>query len=393
MTQSELIRFRKLDSEITNDEFFDKFCKQIGRDTIVSSLFHHFKNDPDATRKATNIQTNIMNQRDEKPKQENLYEQIDKLPMEVISECSSWLDYRDYFKFAQCNRNIYYSLYSHPKIYKLNLTDIADKFPKSASLCAFRNVHNLSMDIRLFNALSASNQQIWANNDSLHSVTLESNHVVFYDHARVDAMRTPPLNMTNVKELSILQCSCTFALDLILAAHEELESLKFLHNDIDWGKLECVALERKSFPKLRKIHFQIERKDIKSLFKWMSNQKALETVKLSSVISGLELDELSLFIEHVAASLIEYKVGARNDRKLHLHFDFDLNLYDTEWENTTVDMKKIVEALNLSNQNNWKLTVEPDSFEGLELCDEVHHLKADYIITYKKTHICIEPKH
>ena len=60
MSLSELIKFRKLDTELSDDEFFDKFCKQVGREVIVSALAEHFKNDLEGTKNATSIQSNIM---------------------------------------------------------------------------------------------------------------------------------------------------------------------------------------------------------------------------------------------------------------------------------------------------------------------------------------------
>ena len=167
MTSTELIRFRKLDSELTDDEFFHKFCKTIGRETIVSALYNQFKKNLNETKRATTIQSNIMLKREKKPQQQTSYDCIDQLPSELISECGSWLHFEEYFKFGRCNRNIYYSLYSHPKIHRLALGDIIHKLPQSANLCAFRNIKELTMNIKSFNELSSLNKATWQNNDSL----------------------------------------------------------------------------------------------------------------------------------------------------------------------------------------------------------------------------------
>ena len=80
MALLELIRFRKLDSELTDDEFFNKFCKKIGRDLIISALHERLKGNLDETQRATKIQSNILLARESESSQPSLNGHIDELP-------------------------------------------------------------------------------------------------------------------------------------------------------------------------------------------------------------------------------------------------------------------------------------------------------------------------
>ena len=215
MSLSELIRFRKLDQELTDEEFFNKFCKSIGRDLIVALLFTHLKNNLDAVDAVTNIQSNIMNSRDGDSGQTASCDSIDKLPSEMISECGSFLDYKQYFQFSHCNRTIYYSLHAMPKISKLNLDDIIAKLPKSASLRAFKNIESLKMKPTSFSRLSTSNQATWANNDSLKELELSFGHCND-DEIILFQSQQHMINSSNSGTLTLRRFSSSVVFDTLL---------------------------------------------------------------------------------------------------------------------------------------------------------------------------------
>ena len=231
MALVEPIRFRKLDKELTDDEFFNPFCKSIGRkmiasalsdyfasksdekffnslcksigrDMIASSLFVHFKNDSNKAYSATKIQSNVMNKREIIPDQPRSYDCIDQLPPKLISECVSWLCCSEYLRFGQCNRTIYYSCYSPSKIQEFYWYGVPEDYSSPIDLTPFKNIHTLTMEIGQYDESPFSNEWVWKNNKSLKVLDLSNDEGNEEDEESF-AQDLHMINKENVRYLSL----------------------------------------------------------------------------------------------------------------------------------------------------------------------------------------------
>ena len=226
MALAELIRFRILDKELTDNEFFNSFCRSMDRElreVIVSALYDHFKNNLEAAKRATKVQANVLNKQEIIPDQAFSYNCIDELPSELISECASWLAYKEYFHFAQCNRTIYYSCYSQPKIQQLDSNLLPYGNLHSMTLRPFKNIQNLSMEIETFEKLNISNKSTWINSVSLQTLSL------FCTGCRIIqssfASNKHLINSNTVRDLTLTDFSSADCVLKILSRFDQIDRL------------------------------------------------------------------------------------------------------------------------------------------------------------------------
>ena len=258
MAFAELIRFRKLDKELTDTEFYHSFCKSMGRELIASLLYEYFESNPEATKRATKAQTIIMNKREIIPDQEASYDCIDELPSELISECASWLDYQDYFHFGQCNRTIYYSCYSPPKLHELDLIHVLlvhwnhNPCSNFRGLYPFKNVKELAMEISEFNGLQLSERTTWANNKSLRSLLL-SNSQGDDCHEQEFAKNLHLINSDNVRNLTLDSISSNDTQLKILSKFYQIERLDLEECELDISDPERREQSKMSHTNLKQI--------------------------------------------------------------------------------------------------------------------------------------------
>ena len=112
-----LINFRLLADELSSTEFI-LFLKTIasttnGRQQILKGLFQQNITKPDAIITHNQVISTIINKRDNTGDQSIDIDATCKLinlPYALTSECASYLEIHEYFKFARCDRKTYLAL-------------------------------------------------------------------------------------------------------------------------------------------------------------------------------------------------------------------------------------------------------------------------------------------
>eukprot|EP01084_Bolivina_argentea_P210702 358538_1 len=129
-----IIKFRLLAAQLQPYES-QQLMQKIGFNKIISLIFNSFVLTFNKTQQhhhelsnIKNIISDIINSRDQNGSYPNqltntITLQIDELPFEMIGECASYLNIKDYMNFSLCNRNIYCASNSPIKLHELNLTN------------------------------------------------------------------------------------------------------------------------------------------------------------------------------------------------------------------------------------------------------------------------------
>ena len=302
-------------------------------------------------------------------------------------------------------------------------------------------MQDLSLRIRSFNVLSASNQQTWANNESLRKLSLhghyssEDEYNVFLankhlintsnvcslelkgfkppcamkvlfdftqlEHLTLDyvssyddyTMRPSDISkLPKVKFLEISEVSLQshLAIDIVVALRDELEALKLY---IDRSSYFCL-LGSKLFAKLHKIDMVIsfDGQEFEFYFKWLSYQKALDCVDLTlSLARHTTPEETRVFFGNICTASEKYTNDGHNDCQFHLRLNIgklSIPIPKTVQVCVAVGMKKIVEVLNLSNQNNWKLILRMRSDGAINVYGLLSELRIEYAVSYEVKHTC-----
>ena len=179
-TMEPLINYRLLSDRLTQTEFISFLQQSIttlnARKLFTKLLYDKFKQSPNITKSFTNIISNIIRNREQPdPSISSLPTTISELPSSLISECGSYLQMEEYFKFSQSCCKINLSLHQHPKLIQCAITPTSKiaKCPRSHSLKIFRNSEKLIIDTKYFyDNLSFQNQSIWKQNENLKHIEL-----------------------------------------------------------------------------------------------------------------------------------------------------------------------------------------------------------------------------
>ena len=140
----DLIRLRSSMQSLTDNEYFETFIKSLGRDYLSSIIFNSFNyklqtitskteiiniksNLSKLSQKATNIIVSRQNSERENKTENNVYrlDKIDKLPLDMISNISSFSSYSDLTSFELCNRTIFIGSRHPPTLYSLPTKEFA----------------------------------------------------------------------------------------------------------------------------------------------------------------------------------------------------------------------------------------------------------------------------
>eukprot|EP01084_Bolivina_argentea_P251327 421489_1 len=157
-----VIKFRLLASQLQMHESQQLMLK-IGGNKILALIFNHFLLTYNKTQQhhqelsnITDMISTIINSRDKHESSLNhltdtITLQIDELPFEMIGECGSYLNLKDYMNFSICNRIIYCASNSPIKLHKLNITKY-DSY-NMMNLNRFSMVKALHIRPKIFNKL------------------------------------------------------------------------------------------------------------------------------------------------------------------------------------------------------------------------------------------------
>ena len=218
-----LINFRSLVDELSQSEFTSFLAQCViqlnAKEIFIKSLFDAFQISPTKITPFSNIISNIIHKRglqkenninnmddDVLPNindinNNNLHQQqITNLPSSLLSECGSYLNTKEYFRFCLTNRKIYIALHQQPKLSTLWIKKKHRKI-QSNPFKVFRNCEILAVDTQTFNeSLSFENQSIWSHNDNLHTLWLEKYKgiAIFLQRNLINKDRLKQLVLTNI---------------------------------------------------------------------------------------------------------------------------------------------------------------------------------------------------
>lgn len=164
-----LITLRFLGSELNDAEthqLMNKILKICGKDEILSMLFNYYlaqyqkngKHDDELSDINDSI-SSILNTReaanepnDPSAKVEVIPIAINSMPAALIGECASYLKFRDYENFAQCDRKVYIGCYSPSRLVEIDFVN--DYY--ECNLFQFPSIESLRLRIGSFNDYIAS---------------------------------------------------------------------------------------------------------------------------------------------------------------------------------------------------------------------------------------------
>ncbi len=306
---------------ITNNHFFYQFITSIGRKPIITSLFYYCKKNPNEISSITNIQIDIL-----KNRHENIrilkYDCIDKLPNDLISECASFVRYKQYFRFAKCNRKTYIGCLSIPKIQNCRISittfgHVSYRKPDSFNLYPFKNVRYLLLNIEEFNRLSQSNQVLWLHNNSLQSLTVM--HIPYayrqynYNDEIMEFIKNKHLiDCKNIKKLSFRFLNSSLLYQLLSQFQGNIQYLQFdsVSDTKDFSEINENDI-KEWFPEVQKLEFK----------ETQSTLMDIMLIALHNQLKTLSFDSVPTYYYDISSHIKFPKLEA-----LHLYYQASVNI-------------------------------------------------------------------
>eukprot|EP01084_Bolivina_argentea_P033467 61897_1 len=153
-------KFKLLNDDLSNDEF-NQFLMKCGRSFLGNIFFSAYQTSPKKLIKLITITEQIIDSREIKSKQPNLFccTNLNNLPGAILCEFAVYLETQDSIRFARVNRKIYVSMYSPSKISCLSYNTNLFKHLKCCYPSAlrpqyinrFKRITKLCLDIVLMN--------------------------------------------------------------------------------------------------------------------------------------------------------------------------------------------------------------------------------------------------
>ena len=305
-----LINFRLLADELSSSEFI-LFIQTIasttnGRQQIIQGLFQqNMTKSPTTINRYNNIISNIINKRqnannhDIAIESETTTASLFNLPYALISESASFLEMREYFTFARCNRKTYLALYQQPKLscspFEIFVNCNESKIPPSFQYNVFRNCQSVEINTALFtDTIPFQNQFMWKSNNNITSLTLSQSSKLNLFLLR------QPLNFTCIKRLGLryLDYPSYGQIDYAQNAQSFINTFKYFPS-LKALELGYITLKTNASPAIMTNPFNALTKNVQNdlsniihLKLWMNVPADLQLILLTTL--GPQLEVLAL---------------------------------------------------------------------------------------------------